>query len=412
MRMNTTVRRFMAIAAGVCGVLSISDCTQPATVGANVGNGGAGGHGGSSSSAGGAGGNGAGGSEGSDASVLTIKLDATPAWWGELDAPQEPDLPSAPTADANCGITSSSTSRQRVDVLLVLDRSASMNYSITEDCYCTNSATIPGTLCKDTTNCTSRWDAIKPAMDTTLTESKYVNWGLKFFASPNTSSNCIVNNTIEVTLPVDDSMAADSAAKVQTQIDNATLSLSTPTAAGLNAATAYLKTVTDSNKKFILLATDGEPNCGGSPASINNDDLAGANSAAAAAFAAGFPVYVIGIGPTVSNLTQMAKAGGTTDYYPVSSPKQLADALSAISKFVGSCSFKADKAPDDPNNIAVYVDKQQVTKDSNNGWTFGATSQDIELKGSYCDKITSGQDTAVQILFGCPGAPPFPPFVP
>ena len=410
MRMNTIVRRAMAIAAGVCGVLSMSDCTDPAAIGTGLGNGGAGGHAGSSTSQGGA--TGAGGSVGSDASVLTIKLDGIPAWYGELDAPQAPDLPAAPSADANCGITSGSTTRQRVDVLLVLDRSSSMDYSIKEDCYCTAGGTVGGGLCADTTNCSTRWNAIKPAMNTALSDSKYVNWGLKFFSSPNTSSNCIVNNTIEVQLPATELKAAQSAADVQTQISNAKLSLSTPTAAALTVATTYLKTVTDTNKKVILLATDGEPNCGGSPANINTDDVTGASNAAAAALAAGFPVYVVGIGPTVSNLTQMAKAGGTTDYFPATSPQQLTDALSSISKIVGSCSFKADKAPDDPNNIAVYVNKQQVAKDANEGWTFGATSQDIELKGSYCDQIMAGQDTAVEILFGCPGAPPFPTYVP
>jgi hypothetical protein len=403
MGMNTMVRGTEAMAAGVFCVLLMSACTEPAAIGSNLGNGGAGGQAGSSTSHGNP--SGAGGTGGSDASVLTIKLDVPPAWYGELDAPKEPDLPSAPTEDAHCGLTSSSTSRQRVDVLLVLDRSASMDYSITEDCYCVRSASTPGTVCTDTTNCTTRWDAIKPAMTTTLSETQYVNWGLKFFASPN-SSNCVVTNAIEV------AVAEDSAAKVQTQINSATLSLSTPTAAGINAATAYLKTLTDSNKKFILLATDGEPNCGGTPANINTIDLTGANNAAAAAFAAGFPVYVIGIGPDLSNLTQTAKAGGTTDYYPVTSPKQLADALSSISKFVGSCSFKAEEVPDDPNNIAVYVNKQLVAKDSNEGWTFGATNQDIELKGSYCDQITTGQETTVQILLGCSGAPPFPTFVP
>jgi hypothetical protein len=400
----------MVIAAGVCRVLSLLDCTNPAAIGTNLGDGGAGGHAGSSSSPLDDGGSG--GQAGRDAPVVSIKLDTNPLWYGQSDAPQEPDLPATPTDDANCGITSGSTTRQRVDVLLVLDRSSSMDYSIKEDCYCTTGGTIGGGLCSDTTNCSTRWDAIKPAMSTALSDSKYVNWGLKFFSSPNTSSNCIVNNTIEVQLPTDDSKAAQSAADVQTQIDKATLSLSTPTAAALNVATTYLKTVTDTNKKVILLATDGEPNCGGTPASINTDDVTGASNAAAAALAAGFPVYVVGIGPTVSNLTKMAQSGGTTDYYPATSPQQLTDALSSISKIVGSCSFRSDKAPDDPNNVAVYVNKQQVPQDPNEGWTYGATSQDIELKGSYCDKIMEGQDTTVQILFGCKGAPPFPTFVP
>jgi len=414
MGMNTTVGRAMAIAAGVCGILSMSDCTQPGTITGEPGTGGSGGHAGASSSSRDAGASGAGGSAGSDASVITIRLDVIPALWGILDAPQEPEMPTAPTDDANCGINSSSTTRQRVDVLLVLDRSSSMDYSIKEDCYCTTTGTMGGGVCSDTTNCSTRWNAIKPAMSTALSDSKYVNWGLKFFSSPNTTSNCIVNNTIEVPLPTTDAMAAQSAADVQTQITNAKLSLSTPTAAALTVATTYLKTVTDANKKVILLATDGEPNCGGSPANINTDDVTGASNAAAAALAAGFPVYVVGIGPTVSNLTQMAKAGGTTDYYPATSPQQLTDALSSISKIVGSCSFTVTTPPkdQDPNNVAVYVNKEQVPQDPNNGWTYGATSQDIELKGSYCDNIMAGQDTTVQILFGCKGAPPFPPFVP
>jgi len=238
-----------------------------------------------------------------------------------------------------------------------------------------------------------------------LSTSKYVNWGLKFFSTPN-SSNCNVSKTMEV--PVSET----SAAAVQAQVDTATLSLGTPTAAAISAATAYLKTLTDPNKKFILLATDGEPNCGGNPANVNTIDVTGATTASKTAFDAGFPVYVIGIGPSVSNLTDLAKAGGTTDFYPATSSQQLADALSAISKKVGSCSFRATQTPPDSGNIAVYVNKQQVAQDPNEGWTFGASPQDIVLKGSYCDKITAGEDTNVQILFGCPGSPPFPPFVP
>jgi hypothetical protein len=111
-------------------------------------------------------------------------------------------------------------------------------------------------------------------------------------------------------------------------------------------------------------------------------------------------------------LTQRAAAGGTTDFYPVTSPDQLASALSSISKVVGSCTFQSQDPPPDPENVAVYVNKQLIAKDPNEGWQYGATNQEIVLKGSYCDHITAGEDTTVQILFGCPGAPPFPPFVP
>ena len=343
-----------------------------------------------------------GGTGGGDASV-SIKLDVIPSWWGELDAIQELDTPLA--ADANCGITTSATIRQAVDVLLVLDRSSSMDYSITADCYCTTNTTNPGNLCTDTTNCTRRWNSVKPAVQKTLSSTKYVNWGLKFFPSDPTS-NCGVTSTMEVPI------ASDTSATIQTQIDSAKPSLGTPTAAALSAATAYLKTVTDTNNKVILVATDGQPNCGGTPANINTVDMTGAFVAATAANAAGFPVYVVGIGPNLDNLTELAAAGGTKDYYPVSSPQQLADALTAIGNKVGSCSFKAYDMPPDPNNFAVYVNKQKVDQGAADGWTYDASSQSIVLTGSNCDDVNAGKDTTVQILFGCPGGPPFPSSLP
>lgn len=372
----------------------------------------------SSGSAGGA----AGGSTGTDdAAVASVRLDVPAPWWGPSDAPQLPEVPVAPSFDSNCGTINSHTVRQPADVLLVLDRSASMEYSIAADCYCTTGTNTFGTVCTGTTACTTRWDAIKPAVSQTLSSSSDVNWGLKFFPSPSTSTtgapspmggpsptgagSCFENSTMDV------AVAPTSVPTITSDVNSATFDLSTPTAAALTAATAYLSGLNDGgNKKFILLATDGQPNCGGNPASINTDDLAGATTAAAAAYAAGFKVYVVGIGPSLGNLTQLAKAGGTTDFYPVSSPADLVAALSSISTLVGSCSFKSDHAPDDPSNIAVYVNGQQVSQDPNQGWTFGASSQEIVLTGDYCKQMSSGNQVDVQILFGCQGQPPnFPP---
>jgi uncharacterized protein with von Willebrand factor type A (vWA) domain len=192
-------------------------------------------------------------------------------------------------------------------------------------------------------------------------------------------------------------------------VNTATFSLGTPTTAAITVATAYLKTLDDGNKKFILVATDGEPNCGGNPVNLNTTDETGAANAAADALAAGFPVYVVGIGPSLENLTQMAKAGGTTDYFPVSSPSDLVTALSSISKLVASCTFKSGSPPPDENNVAVYVNGQKVDQDASNGWTFGGGLQEINLNGEACAQMSRGDQADVQILFGCPGQEYFPP---
>ncbi|HEX7500114.1 MAG TPA: VWA domain-containing protein [Polyangia bacterium] len=385
----------VATVARACAVLLSIGCVKPTPVGESS----PGGQGATAYGLGdaGIGGTGGGSSRTDDAYAVVINLDVLPPWWGSADAPQIPEVSATPTSDSNCGNLSKRTTRQPVDVLLVLDRSGSMDFSITQDCYCSSKAVKYGSVCSDTTNCTTRWDAVKPAVRTTLSSSSYVNWGLKFFPSAGANTSCTENSTMEV--PFSPTSATD----VQTQVDNVTYEYSTPTAAAIDAAAAYLKTLNDGNQKFILLATDGEPNCGGNPPNVNRDDLNGATNAAAAAYAAGYQVYVIGIGPNLDNLTQLAKNGGTTDFYKVSSPQDLASALSSISKLVGSCSFNSDQAPQDVNNVAVYVNGQKVDKDSNNGWTFGASSQEIILTGDHCTQMSSGDQADVQILFGCQG---------
>jgi hypothetical protein len=350
---------------------------------------------------------GQGGSGGSSPStILNINVDVKP---GEPDLPEEA---AAPTADANCGTAGRKTTRQPVDVLLVLDRSASMNYSIadTTACYCSQAEASAGygSVCRDTTNCKTRWNSIKDGMKTTLANSQYVNWGLKFFMTPK-AAECGVTPDPEVPI------GADTATKIQQQIEAADQSLSTPTTAAINAAVAYLKTVDDGNKKFILLATDGEPNCGLSTrtgrADINTVDVTGATDAMTTAKAAGFTAYVIGIGPSLANLTKLAQAGSGRDFFPATSPEQLADALSSIGSIVGSCSFEANDVPPDPNNVAVYVNKQQVSRSDSEGWKYGDSEKEIVLTGKYCDQIQGGSDTDVQILFGCPGETYFPPTI-
>jgi hypothetical protein len=108
----------------------------------------------------------------------------------------------------------------------------------------------------------------------------------------------------------------------------------------------------------------------------------------------------------------LALAGGTTDYFPATSADQLTQSLSSISKLAGSCSFTFTDAPVNPNNVAVYVNKQRVDKDPDNGWTYGVTTQEIILAGDACAQMSTGDTADVQILFGCEDATPFPSYVP
>jgi len=351
---------------------------------------------------------GKGGGAGGTAGVVTLKLDGSTSSNGGGSGNGGGGGGVAPTGDANCGSQTNNTSHEPADVLLVLDRSGSMNESIAESCYCDPALASGGgggiKACADTTNCTPRWKSLTAGLNTTLSSTPDIRWGLKLYSSPGGSS-CTVSNGVEVQI------GANSASTIQSQIAGVTPASNTPTAAAVTTATAYLKTVSDNSNKVILLATDGEPNCAAGGNS-STTDRQGTINAITAAKNAGFLVYVIGIGPEVGNLNDFASAGGTGTYFPATSSADLASALASISKAVATCTFTLSATPPDVTNVAVYLDKNLVTQDAANGWSFGANSKIIVLNGDTCDKVTSGQATTVQVLFGCAGGPPPPLIIP
>ena len=381
----------IAIIASLLG--AGSGCTDPGSVGnpSVQGAGGSVGHGGAGG--GSPGGGGSGGATSADESAVTIKLDAAVVGVPDL---AEDTTPPPPNEDVNCGSMTSTAKRQPADVLLVLDRSSSMQWSTADDENCSRNAT----------DCTARWPALTTAVSTTLTNtSDTIHWGLKLYTSPNGSA-CTVNSGVEVPI------AATAVPDIEAQIARTSPSNYTPTAQAIEAATAYLQTVDDPNDKYILLATDGEPNCAPGQRSTITENVQGTVDALAAAKAAGFPVYVIGIGPSVGNLDNFAQAGGTNNYYPATSPEALTEAFASISKLVATCTFTSEEPPPDPNNVAVYLNKQLVPKDDADGWSFGSDSQTINLNGAACEEAMAASGSQVQILFGCPGGPPPPQFIP
>jgi uncharacterized protein YegL len=276
------------------------------------------------------------------------------------------------------------TTHATADVLIVLDRSESMTFALGSDTTCSG------------TNCTSRLSAISSAVGAVVTDNPDIHWGLELFSTPNSSTTCVVSSTPQV------AVGANKASTIKSQLASLTTSASTPTVAALHVATDYLKKLSDGNNKAILLATDGAPSC--------NTSISDAVNAARAAKEAGFPVYVVGIGPKLDNLNSLAEDGGTGSYYPATSTSQLDGALRTIAKAVTSCSFKTDKVPADKDLVYVYVDDKLVNQDADNGWSFesaDSTYSTITLTGTYCQNALSGATSKVDIvLYQCPGVTP------
>jgi hypothetical protein len=304
-----------------------------------------------------------------------------------------------------CGLFKAPLEKLPPDVLIVLDRSLSMNAQVIP----------PGfdlgmfVACLLLNNCpmtASKWVSMTGALNTSVAASAAsVNFGLKFFPSDDL---CGVNDAVAVPVAPNNSAAIGGAmATVQP-------GGFTPTAAALASAGRYLATLTDRNPRFVLLATDGEPNCG------NGADNMGGGSDSQAAVAAvtnlvnaGIPVYVIGIatqGVADDALSAMARAGGrprnaTPAYYPVQTAADLTAALSAIGGQIASCTFAVARPepPASPTNVVVKGNGMRIPQSDTDGWRWGPGMMSIEITGSWCQQIQAGTITDLQTTFACMG---------
>ncbi|MEZ4223460.1 MAG: vWA domain-containing protein [Polyangiaceae bacterium] len=217
----------------------------------------------------------------------------------------------------------------------------------------------------------------------------------------------------------------------------------TPTSATLTALAPTLTALT--GKTFVVLATDGGPNCnlatscaiqdcmpniegavingvpcdsvynccapnvpGGGP--LNCVDGPASEAAVAALAAQGIPTYVVGMpGSEVfaKVLDKLAVAGLTAratspKYYAVSDATELSDALKQIGVTVAiSCTIELDFEPEDADLVNVYFDKSVLPGDATDGWQW-AGSKTIEILGPACDKLKSGDVYQLQVVGGCP----------
>jgi hypothetical protein len=309
-----------------------------------------------------------------------------------------------PTEDANCGIKMNSIQAVPPDLLIVLDKSQSMTQN-PDGSACGRGCT------------TSKWTQMTAAIEqvVSMTDTT-IRWGLKYFADNGT---CGVG--MNVAVPVGDMTSA----MITASIGRTNPSSSTPTRLAVSSGAAYLMGLTDANPRYMLLATDGLPNCIPGDTNAMDSDAMGAVQAVMDAANAGIPTFVVGIGTVTgaeTTLMQMATAGGKAPaaapgYYQVNSTADLVGVLNTIQGMVASCVFPLNPPPPEPSNIAVHADGATIPKDTThaNGWDYVGTCSatqttpcSIQLYGSYCDKVLAKAYQNVQALYGCPNGPPVP----
>jgi len=300
------------------------------------------------------------------------------------------------TGGMSCGQTNVSVMPEPPDILIVQDKSLSMNQDAS------------GANC-NTPGC-SKWSQVSAAIDSVVMATQTsVNWGLVFFGS---NSMCGVNTTPDVPITPNTSYTPISQAYATNMPSSYT-----PTEAAVNAAVAYLQTVTAPNPKFLLLATDGLPNCKPGDRTVTDDDSPGTVTAVTNAKTAGFPTFVVGIGNTMgtSTLNMLAVAGGEpqvgsadgNSFYEVNSTADLEAALTKIVGLVASCTIPLTGVNGSLEKVAVSAQDSsgntvQIAQDPTNGWSYTDTTMStIILNGTACADLQNGAYSNFQFIYTC-----------
>ncbi len=314
-------------------------------------------------------------------------------------------------ATPNCGQTNVSVMPLPPDILIVQDRSLSMTDN-SDDQPC-----MGGTAAGDG-NCgaLSKWSQVTTAINQVVGQTQNtVNWGLIFLGDEATVCGA-------ATAPVVDITPAASAQPIQDAFNGVlfTGQIGTPTTAVMNNAVTYLQGLTDANPKYLLLATDGEPNCaaGTGTANAGATDAVGAENAVAAAKTAGFPTFVVGIATSTdaaatNALNTMAVNGGeaqtgaATQYYSVTDTAGLETVLAQIVGKTVSCTIPLTGVGGNLDKVAVSAKDAsgntiEIMQDATNGWSYtDATKTAIILNGDACSNLKSVTYTGFQFIYTC-----------
>jgi hypothetical protein len=273
----------------------------------------------------------------------------------------------------------------------------------------------------------SRWQEVNTAVQTVLTQFEaQAKFGLLMYP---TGSMC---ETPPAQVPPD----LYHLAPVLAEMSQATPGGGTPTAAALRNARQTLEDMTPTDTKFVILATDGGPNCNYLLDTPCGCSLTDANwcctsypqSCLAGHFClddsgvvgvlgelrtAGIDTFVIGLDGSqeyVEVLNDMAVAGGqpqpggATDYYSAASQAELVAALQVIAGSVISCSIPLQERPGFPDLVRLYVDGVEVPRDvtDQDGWDYtDANLTEITLYGPACEDLQNGDQHQVTATFAC-----------
>jgi len=189
----------------------------------------------------------------------------------------------------------------------------------------------------------------------------------------------------------------------------------TPTGESIDRAALALGAIAGAGPKYILLATDGEPDTCQQPKPSRG--MPQALEAAQRAFAQGLRVYTLGVsdGLGPERVQQMANAGAGKDpnlvygadpgaeppLFANSDPGLLAQQLQGAIGDVRTCTIDlgTEVTTESALEGRLVLDGQVLASDARHGWTF-VDERTLLIHGAACDKIL-GDGERLQVRFPC-----------
>jgi hypothetical protein len=204
-------------------------------------------------------------------------------------------------------------------------------------------------------------------------------------------------------------IATNSAGAIANALNGMQPGGATPTAVTLTAAREFYadrKGDPDAPPapQYVLLVTDGAPNCtdgqpptGGMSTAIGSLEPAQVDASIAeikAMTKAGVKTYVLGYdtqndATLKGALDRMAQAGGTGDkaHRAVENEQTLVDQLRKVTEFAIGCDFELDGPVSDKRFVLVKLDGKQIDVDTDTGWELSKDRRTVTVVGDSCTTL-------------------------
>ncbi len=304
-----------------------------------------------------------------------------------------------------------------VALYFMVDISGSMNCHIPE-------VDPPCTTDPNDTFDTTRWTEASPALQSFFSSSGTDGmWaGINFFSQ---GGSCDADDYMDPAVEI--APLPGNANAINNAIDDQDPQGATPTVPSLTAAIDHARDWANSHdvqQVVVVYMTDGYPlGCNG-----GDNTIANAAMVAQRGFS-GSPsirTFVLGIGPNLTDLNQIASSGGTDQALFINTGsdvgQQLIDALNRIREdVVVDCAYNIPPPPAGQTINLGTVNVQITTSDGDeivvgrddpsasgcNGWTFDdpANPTQIILCGDACDTVQSDPNARFDVLVSCNGGP-------